>query len=109
VEAAPGRVPAQGRAHDVELVTKLQRVGELLDVRGVALQPTRLVGVAVAVPGSVEVEEVDPQLLGKLLHRQHTSSTTSIGVRFCLDKYHKTCAFPSYGRDEHFLLPNQKY
>jgi hypothetical protein len=37
VEAAPRCVSAHGGAHHVELVTEMQRVGELLEVCGVAL------------------------------------------------------------------------
>ena len=68
VEAAPRWVAAHGAPYHVELVPELQRVGELLDVRGVALEAALRVGVAVAVPGSVEEEHVYAELLHKLLH-----------------------------------------
>lgn len=67
-EAAPCWVAAHGAPYHVEPVPELQRVGELLDVRGVALEAALRVGVAVAIPGSVEEEHVYAQLLHKLLH-----------------------------------------
>lgn len=85
VEAAPRNVSAHGAADDVELVPELQRVGELLDVRGVALEAPLRVGVAVAVPGSVEEHRVYPQLLHKLLRSQQTNQVIDRGWRFAND------------------------
>ena len=69
LEAAPHDLAAHGEAGEVELGAQLQVVGELRDVeRDALLRPGR-VRVALAVPGPVEGQQVDAELLCQLLHR----------------------------------------
>jgi hypothetical protein len=72
LEAAPHDLPAHGEAGEVEPVAELHGVGELLDVQGDALVGPSRVRVALPVPGAVEGEQVDAQLLGQLRrHPEH--------------------------------------
>jgi hypothetical protein len=63
LEAAPHDLTAHGEASEVELVAELKAIGELLDIeRDAILGPVR-VRVALSIPGSIERQQVDPQLL----------------------------------------------
>jgi hypothetical protein len=68
LEAAPHDLAAHGEASKVELATQLQVVGELGDVEGDALLGPGRVRVALGVPGAIEGQHVNAQLLRKLLH-----------------------------------------
>jgi hypothetical protein len=63
LEAAPHDLAAHGEAGEVELVSELKAVGELLDIECHAiLGPPRML-VALSIPSSIERQQVDPQLL----------------------------------------------
>lgn len=77
-EAAPGSLPAHGEPDDVELGAEAQLVGELLHVQGRALLGPVRIWIALAIAGSVEGQQVHPQLLHQLLEEEPTTG--------CVDK-----------------------
>ena len=68
LEAAPHDLAAHGEANEVELEAELQVVGELGDVEGDALLGPARVRVALGVAGAIKGQQVNAQLLCKLLH-----------------------------------------
>jgi hypothetical protein len=76
LEAAPHDLAAHGEANEVKLRTKLQVVGELLDVKGDALLTPGRVWIALSIPRPVERQKVDAQLLCHLLHQISDNNMT---------------------------------
>jgi hypothetical protein len=68
LEAAPHDLAAHREVGEVELVVELKAVGELLDIEHDAILGSARVWVALSIPGSIERQQVDPQLLCQLLH-----------------------------------------
>jgi len=69
LEAAPHDLAAHGEADEMELGPELEVVGQLRDVESDALLRPGWVGVALGVPGPVEGQQVDSQLLQQPLHQ----------------------------------------